>query len=359
MTAEPTRPLRLALFGAGMIGREHLKYARAESRVDMVALADPTDAAEQLARENGLAWYADYHDLLEREEIDAVIIALPNVLHAPAAIAVMERGHAVLLEKPIADTVEAAREIVAAQQRTGVPLLVGHQRRHAPDIVAAKKLIDDGGLGDIVSVGLLSTWRKNDAYYEATWRVQPGAGPILINLIHDLDALRYLVGDVTEVVALGSSAQRGHPVADTAGAVLRFEQGALGSVSLSDAAVSPWNWDLTSGYGAYFPTPPDEDAYFLSGTKAALALPSLTLYRYDQVDENGNPAEGHWQVPLTREVVERDDHNAYVRQLDHFIAVARGEVQPVVSADDAYRSLVTTVAVDTAQSEKRVIEVRP
>ncbi|MGO1184297.1 MAG: Gfo/Idh/MocA family protein [Micrococcaceae bacterium] len=358
MTADPSRPLRLAIFGAGMIGREHVKYARAENRVELVALADPAEAAAELARENGITWYADYHELLASEDLDAVIIALPNVLHAPAAIAVMEAGCAVLLEKPIADTVEAALEIVAAQRHTGAPLLVGHQRRHAPDLVAAKRLIDDGGLGEIVSVSLMSTWRKNDAYFEVPWRVAPGAGPILINLIHDLDALRYLVGDVTDVVALGSNAQRGHAVADTAGAVLRFEQGALGTVMLSDAAVSPWNWDLTSGYGAYFPAPPEEDVYFLSGTKAALSLPSLTLYSYE-TDKEGVEQEGHWQVPLTRRTVERVERNAYVQQLDHFIAVVRGEQNPVVSAEDAYRSLVTTVAVDEAQASGARVDVRP
>lgn len=335
--------IRVGLIGAGLIGKEHAKYLGMANGVELAAIADPTPAAAELAANLGVLHFFDYVELLDSGIADAVVIALPNVMHADATVAAVSRDIAVLVEKPIASSIEDGQRIVDAAEARSVPVLVGHQRRYAPDIRAAKAFIEEGGLGQIVSVNMLSTWRKNDEYYDVEWRTKPGAGPVLINLIHDIDAIRYLVGDITHVTAVGSSAVRGLEVADTGAAIFRFENGAIGTASFSDAAASPWNWDLLSGSGAYFPDPPQGDSYFISGTKASIALPSLTVYEH----EDGN----HWQVPIRTRVLDRTAQNAYIAQLEHLAAVVRGEAEPVISARDGFNSLVVAVAVDDAMGK--------
>lgn len=342
--------IRVGLIGAGLIGKEHAKYLRLANGVELAGVADPLPAAATLADELGVPHYVDYTELLDPERVDAVIIALPNVMHADAAVAAIEQGIACLVEKPIAGTLADGKRILEASERIGVPVLVGHQRRYAPDIAAARRFIADGGIGRVVSVGVLSTWRKDEDYYNVDWRKRKGGGPILINLIHDIDAVRYLVGEIDSVVAMGSSAIRKFEVADTAGVLMRFSDGAIGTATVSDAAASPWCWDLTSGYGAYFPTPPPGDAYFIAGTEGAIALPSLTVYRHD--------GPNHWQSPIVTSTLERVEVNPYIAQLEHFADVIRGEVQPISSARDGYNSLAVAVAIDESLDSQNFVEVQ-
>ena len=144
-------------------------------------------------------------------------------------------------------------DLAEAVARTGIPVLVGHHRRHNPINQRARALIAQGQLGRIVSATALATFLKPDPYFEVAWRRQAGGGPILINLIHDIDMLRFLLGEVTEVQAMDSHAVRGFEVEDTAAAVLRFASGALATVIVSDATTSPWCWDMCAGEQGQYP----------------------------------------------------------------------------------------------------------
>src|SRR5699024_1795610 len=154
---------------------------------------------------------------------------------------------------------------------------------------------------------------------------------LLINLIHDIDAIRFLLGEIVSVVAMGTNAFRGFEVADTGGVLLRFDNGAIGTASFSDAAASPWCWDLTSGYGAYFPAPPPGDTYFIAGSEASIALPSLTVYRHD--------GPNHWKSPMRTSTLERVETNPYIVQLEHLVSVIREGAEPISSARDGFNSL--------------------
>lgn len=335
-----SRGLRVAIIGAGLIGQEHINYVRHSAEAEFIAIADPADGSRDVATAAGAAHYDDYEDLLNDERPDGVIVATPNSLHAPVSIAAIERGVPVLVEKPIAGDLHDAERIMQTAETHDVPVLVGHQRRYAPDIVAARRFIASGGIGTAVAANLMNTWRKHDEYFHVDWRTRKGGGPVLINLIHDIDAARYLIGEIDAVSAIRSSAMRELDVPDTVGAILTFTGGAIGTAISTDAAVSPWCWDLTSGYGAYFPAPPSQDTYFISGTEAAIALPSLTVFRHD----DGN----HWQLPVTTSTLARHDVNPYAAQLAHFVNVARGDANPVISAEDAYRTLAAAIAIDNA-----------
>ena len=204
-----TAPVRIGLAGAGQVGARHAVAIAQATGVDLAAVADPSDAAAQVAAAHDVQAFETLEAMLGAGGLDAVLLATPTGLHASGGLACLAAGLAVLVEKPIAATVADARELVAAAEAAGLPLAVGHHRRHAPVIAQAKALIEDGAIGPIVAVHA-STWlRKPEDYFDIVWRRQPGAGPVLTNLIHDVDLMLHLVGPVTEVQAMLSSHVRG------------------------------------------------------------------------------------------------------------------------------------------------------
>lgn len=329
----------IAVIGAGLIGRVHVDRALKASDVDLVGIADPSDEGRRIAESANVPWYSDPERMLDDVKPQGVIVATPNVTHAGIVVRCLERGSAVLVEKPIADTLEDAKRICDASAAAGLPAIVGHQRRHNPIMRRAKRMIVAGRLGRPVCVTAMSTWLKPAEYFETAWRRKQGGGPILINLIHDIDQLRYLFGDIESVQAMTSNAIRGFEVEDTAVVLLRFRNGALGTVTVSDTAAAPWNWDLSAGEAERFPRQ-DVNSHFLSGTEGSLTLPRLELWHYRE-------GKG-WHDELTEERTALHFDDPYAEQMRHFRAVIEGTEEPVCSAIDAMRSLEATLAVATA-----------
>lgn len=340
----------VAVMGAGAIGRMHIERIVVHDEVSLAGIADPTQAARDLAGQLGVPWFADPLDLLAGTAARAVIVATPNATHADLATACLARGLAVLVEKPIADTLANARALCAAADASGIPVLVGHQRRHNPLLRQARQLIDAGLLGRPVSATVMATWLKPDSYFEMAWRRQAGGGPVLINLIHDIDLLRFLLGEVVSVQAQRSSAIRGYAVEDTAGALLRFANGALATLVTSDAAAAPWNWDLAAGEAEHYARQ-EVDATFITGTEASLTLPRLQVFRYR--------GQRGWHEPLTLERTALHRADPYVEQLRHLRAVVEGREAPLCAARDGLRTLEATLAVHTAADSGGTVQLDP
>ena len=333
------QPVRLLLIGAGVIGRTHIDRIGRDPHLALAGIAEPSAAGKALAEQLGVPWAASHLELLERTHAQGAIVATPNANHVGVAIDCLERGVAALVEKPVADTVAEALALVKAQQRTGVPVLVGHHRRHNPINSRARSILQEGRLGRVVTANVMCTVLKPDAYFDAAWRRQPGGGPVLINLIHEIDMLRFLCGEITEVQALSSNAVRGFAVEDTAATVLRFASGALGTVVLSDAAASPWCWDFCAAEQDQYPRQ-DVQSHFIAGTHGSLSLPDLALWNYR--------GDRSWHAEMTLEKTFVHKADAYSRQLQHFAAVIEGREAPLCSAVDGLRTLQATLAVAEA-----------
>ena len=343
--SSPAR-LPVAVIGAGAIGRMHVERMLLHPDVSVAGIADPTPAARAFAEQRGVPFYSDHLALLDQSGAKAAIVATPNATHADVGIACIRAGLPVLMEKPVADTAEEARRLCDDAREAGVPLMVGHQRRHNPIIRRAKELLAQGAIGKPVCATALATWLKPDSYFEMAWRRQAGGGPVLINLIHDIDLLRHLVGEVESVQAVTSNAVRGFEVEDTAAVILRFTNGALATLSVSDAAVTPWNWDLAAGEAEHYART-DVDSHFISGTEGSLTLPRLNLWRH--------PGRRGWHEPLAleRQMLHRLD--PYVEQLRHLRAVAEGREQPVCSGEDGLHTLKAALAVGRAARERQPV----
>ncbi len=341
-----TSLMPIIVIGAGAVGRMHIERALRHPDVMVVGVADPAPGAREYAQSLNLPWAADAADLIGALKPKAAIVATPNSSHAEIAIACLQAGLATLVEKPITDSLEDGLKLLRAAKATGSGLLVGHHRRHNPIAQTARRLVGDGVLGRPVLAHVQATWLKPDSYFNAPWRRAKGAGPVLINLIHDIDLLRFLLGDVASVQATTSHAIRGLEVEDTAAVLLRFTNGALATLAVSDAAVAPWNWDLAAGEAAHYPRQ-DIDSHHLSGTEGSLTLPRLQVWQY-------RGARG-WHEPLTVSRTAPHQADPYVAQLSQLRAVAEGREAPLCSGLDGLRTLQATLAVHEAAASGTVV----
>ena len=344
------RRLRIVVTGAGGIGRRHIELVSQCDACELAGIVDPAPAAAAIATKAGAPLYASLDKLFAAEAPDGVIIATPNNLHVEHGLACVAAQVPILVEKPLANSVEAAQRLCDAAERAGVKIMVGHHRQHSPIMTKAVEIVRGGRLGRLVAVAGSAMFFKPDAYFDtAPWRRQPGGGPILINLIHEIGNLRALCGEIAEVQAFGSSAVRGFPVEDTAAVNLRFENGALGTFLLSDTAATALSWEQTSNENKSYANYPDEDCYVLAGTEGSLEIPTMRLRTY------ASKAERSWNSPFKNETIKLDVADPLQRQLDNFCAVIRGDAEPVVTARDGLQNLRAIEAIKNAVSSGRTV----
>jgi predicted dehydrogenase len=344
---------RIAVAGAGYIGLAHMAAARASPTCTLSAVVDPAPGAAQAAADAGVPLYRSLDELIKQNRPDAVILATPNRLHVPQALQCIEAGLPCLIEKPIAPTVAEGEGLVKAAESARARVLIGHHRAHSPIMARAKEVVESGVLGRLVAVMGSATFFKPDHYFaEGPWRREPGGGPILLNMIHEVHNLRLLCGEIIAVQAFASHAVRGFPVEDTVAINLRFASGVLGTFMLSDTAACPRSWEQTSQENKAYPSYDDEDCYVITGTNGSLSVPTMRLKTYPR------PEDRSWWKPFDVGVVDLVRDDPIARQLEHFGAVIRGEADPLVSARDGLANLRVTEAIAEAARTGRVVEAR-
>lgn len=339
--------VRLAIVGAGVIGKRHMAAIAGTPGCELVAIADPFPASRAMAEDNGVRWFADTGDMLGDVRPDGVVVATPTEHHLAPTLTALDAGAHVLVEKPIAATVGEAEAIIAKSAETKRHVLVGHHRRYYPVTHKARELVRGGALGRLVAVSGQWTVKKAVGYFEPDWRKKRDAGPILTNLIHDMDSLRYICGDVVGIAAETSSGFMGHEKEDVAACVIRFDGGALGTFILSDQTPSPWSWEFATGENPAFPRSAQNACRFM-GTDAALDFPNLTLWTHE-----GGKID--WNHAMTARAIDLELGDAFAAQCRHFCAVIRGDEAPRITAADATETLRATLAVfEAAETGRRV-----
>ncbi len=337
------KPLRMAVIGAGLIGRRHIQTIRSMPEVaELLAVADPQ--LDGSGFDLGAAgWFGDPHEMLDQVKPEAVVIATPNALHRQHGQWCCERGIHFLMEKPVTPTLDEASSLIQAVQLSGVKTLVGHHRRYLGTVQQARQWVVDGRMGRLVVASVLWATRKPQEYFQTDWRTQPGGGPLLINAIHEIDMLRYLCGEIRAVSGIKSHANRGLAVEDTAAAVFEFENGCLGTLACTDAGLSPWTIEQGSGENPSFGYT-GQSAYRIVGTTGSLELPVLRAWSARL------PGEAAWDKPIVGDYLLPQLGDPYQEQLRHFQRLVRLDEQAVVSVLDGARTLAATLAV--AQSSE-------
>ena len=329
--------VRIGIVGAGAIGRRHVQYCVEEPATALVGIADPASDAASLAHEFGVPHYRSLENMLDAQRVDGIIVAVPTPLHCKVALTAIRSGIAVLIEKPITEHPAEATELIETANSTGARILVGHHRRHNPIVQQARDIVRTE-LGQLLAVNVLWAVLKPRSYFEPQWRRVAGAGPVLTNLVHDVDLLRFMCGEIVNVTAAASRSARRHEVEDTVAVLLHFASGALGTITGCDASPSPWSWDANTGENPTIPVS-RENSYRFLGSDGSLEFPDLHLWRY-RID-----GEAGWTRPISRESRVVMPEDAYRRQLRHFCRVIDEQEQPLVSAEDARRSLQVTAAI--------------
>ena len=343
--------VRLAISGAGVIGRRHIKAITESARCVLVGIADPFPATKELAEEAGIPCF-DSTDvmlasLVGARSIEGVIVATPTEHHLQPTLQALDAGVHVLVEKPIMATFAEAQQVIEKSANVQKHVLVGHQRRYYAQVHKARQMVQSGSLGQLVAVSGQWNMRKHVSYYNPDWRKKWKAGPVLTNLIHELDALRYICGEISSISAESSHDVQNFEKEDVAALVVRFESGALGTFILSDQSTSPWSWESATGENVSFPKSGQNCIRFM-GTEASLEFPNLVLWHHG--DETPD-----WNHALQRQEIPMDLEDAYIAQVDHFAEVIRGGIEPRITAADAARSLQATLAVfESARLGKKI-----
>lgn len=235
--------IKVAVFGCGAIAqRRHIPEYAENQHVELVAFADPNlERAQEMVDLYGGKAYASYEEILANEDIDAVSVCTPNYLHAPMTIAAANAGKHVLVEKPMACSIEEAEQMIEAARKNNVYLMVGHNQRLMPPHVKAKEILDSGKLGKVLtfrtsfghpgpegwSVDGADSWffRKEEAIMGAMGDLG----------VHKSDFIRYLLNDEVADVAsfIGTLHKEGTEVDDNATCLLRMKSGAIGTLVAS------------------------------------------------------------------------------------------------------------------------------
>jgi predicted dehydrogenase len=344
--------VNIAVAGAGVIGRAHIAVIAQSSQCRLSAIADPSEAAQALAQDHGVPWFATLDELLAAVSPDGVVLATPNAMHVPQALQCIAAGVPVLVEKPMAHTVADAQKLVQATQAHQAKVLIGHHRAHSPLMREAKAVIDEGRLGQLVSVvGSAMFYKPDDYFTQAPWRREVGGGPILINLIHEIHNLRMLCGEIVQVQAMTSNAVRGFAVEDTASITFRFASGVLASFMLSDTAASARSWEQTSQENKAYASYDDEDCYVIAGTMGSLSVPTMRLKTYAKAEERS------WFKPYDVSTVALQREDPLRLQMDHFIRVIQGLDVPLVSAHDGLQNLRVVEAIAQAAASQQTVRL--
>ncbi len=223
---------RVGIIGCGAIFSQHAFPLHLMENTEVKAVCDiKPEPLKKASRLFMCEEYADYRDLLKRDDIDVVHILTPHYLHAPMAIDAADSGRHVLTEKPMAIEIGDARAMVDAGKKNQVTLGVISQNRYNAPSIAIKNAIDNGSLGKVISQRILLTWAKPESYYQnsdwrGTWDKEGGA--LLIDQsIHLLDLARWFVNDEIESVE-ATLANRMHPsikTEDTAEGLVQYRHG--------------------------------------------------------------------------------------------------------------------------------------
>jgi len=230
--------VRYGIVGTGGMGSGHALTMQKIQECRLVAVCDiAPDVAKSIGDEYDVPSCTDYRELIDRDDVDALMVATPHYFHPEIAIYAMEQGKPVISEKPISVTVSQADRMVETARRTGVPFAVMHQSRAEPVWQAARKLVEDGRLGEIYRTMLVYADFRSQAYYSsagwrATWAGE-GGGVLINQSPHSLDRFTWLGGLPSRVTAHTGTRNHKIEVEDMASGMLEYANGAVGYVYCS------------------------------------------------------------------------------------------------------------------------------
>jgi predicted dehydrogenase len=308
--------LKIAIVGTGIIASEHIKGISALPHCELVALCDLNEErVKALAEELNVPYFLDYKEIPEKVDCDAVILNLPHGLHVSATVFFLDKGKHVLVEKPMANTVEECDAMIEASVRSGKKLAIAHVQRYLQGNCEVKKIIDSGTLGRLC----MYTEHRSDDYFRASrpaWftnKKMAGGGVVMNYGAHAFDRIFYTTGArPVSVIANCDNFANERDVEGHAQILAKFDNGMTASITFSAYS------DVV--YETYY--------YF---TEGALKLTGTSQI---QIKRKG---EKTWEA-----VTYNGGEHAFVREIDDFHKYIKGE--PTEIPDGEYsRAIIAAI----------------
>jgi predicted dehydrogenase len=330
------RELRLGLAGLGSMGRNHLRVLSARTDLVLAAVADPVAAAlADATAQTGAQGFAEPLAMIAEAELDAVVIAAPTTAHVPLALAAIERGIAVLVEKPLAATIDEGMRIVVAARAAGVPVQVGHVERFNPAVLELGRLIEDGWLSSVYSIA-----SRRAGPFPARIR---DVGVTVDLATHDVDILSWIAGERPSRV-YAETAQRIHATnEDLLFGLLHFPSGATGMLDV--------NWL----------TPAKRRQLIVVGEEGMFELDYLTQrLTFTRATDTTNPRLiGGYAPTFEGEVVELPvtSTEPLAGEIEAFVSIVRNGGRPVVDAEDGLWAVAIATSLLDAAADGRTVDL--
>jgi UDP-N-acetylglucosamine 3-dehydrogenase len=330
-----TSPLRIGLAGLGSMGRNHLRVISNHPETTVAAVADPDAATlEAAVGQTGAAGFADALEMIRHADLDGVVIAAPTTAHMSLALAAIERGVGVLVEKPLAATVDDGLAIVAAAHKRNVRVQIGHVERYNPAVLEMGRLLRAGWLSTIYAI----TSRRAGPFPARIRDVG-----VTVDLgTHDVDILCWIAGE-RPVRVYAETAQRLHAShEDLTFGLMHFPSGATGFLDV--------DWL----------TPAKRRSLIAVGEEGMFELDYLTQkLTFTRSNVEHPQMIGGYATTFTGDVAEIPIQNIEPlrAQLDEFVRVLRTGDRPYVDAEDGLWAVAIANALLTAASERRPIDL--
>ena len=309
--------IKAGVIGAGAMGQHHVRIYHEMENVELVGISDVSETrVKELSEQYDTNGFTDYKELLA-QGLDAVSIVVPTTLHMAVGLDVIASGANLLVEKPIADTLENAEKLTKAAEDAGVKLMVGHIERFNPAVTKLKEIIDSGLLGKIVSISTRRVGPYNPRIRDV--------GVILDIGVHDIDVISYLYGkSVNEVYSIAGADI--HSFEDHAAIVLRFDHEFSGIVET--------NWL----------TPHKVRKLTVIGIDGVAYL--------DYIDQTVELHDGEW---IRKAKVEEAE--PLKRELEHFIDAISNGSEPSTSGEDGIHALKVAMAAIDSYTEGKAVRI--
>lgn len=320
------REIRFGIVGCGVIADAHILALEEVEGAKTIGVFDANqERAVAFAARHNIKVYPSYAAMLADEKIDAVCLCTPSGLHADQTMQALDCGKHIVLEKPMALTVEDAQRVCFKAEQSHQMVTVISQHRFHKDVQYLKSLIDKEAFGKLVLCDLSMKYWRDPSYYAAsswrgTWQMD-GGGALMNQGVHGVDLMRYLVGDVTVLGGQTKTMLHRIEVEDTAVALVEFSCGALGTIEASTAAYPGFSRRIeihgSRGYAVLVDS----------------ALEKLSINGELLIDQTVQPDAGTASDPTQL------GHGGHTLQLRNFVAALRGEEELLVTARDGLEAV--------------------
>ena len=336
--------VRFGLIGCGSIGKVHSRIINKLPNAEIVAISGRNNKYEDYAEGMGCGYYSDYKDMLVNPEIDAVTICLPSGIHSEAAIEAAKAGKHVMCEKPMDTTVEKGQAMIEACRENNVKLGIIFQHRFDEPIIYLKKAIEEGKLGKVLGGSAKNIFYRSEEYYGNSWRGTwefDGGGALINQSIHYIDLLVHLFGDVKSVSGkCRTLLHKQIETEDLGVANIEFENGTIGTIEGTTLAYPGLYAELS-----------------VFGEKGSVIIRNDHLMFYHFEDGKWNEFES---ILNPKKAVELNtspkvDESSHVRQFEDFVQAILDNRQPLVTGEEALKSLQLIKAIYKASDEKREV----